>query len=49
MVVADEDVECAGYEVAKFMEYDCLKPDQRLGILKSRGVHTILYGILPMG
>ena len=45
MVVADEDVEHTGYKVAKFLGYDCLKPDQRLAlteILKPHDVFAIL-------
>ena len=30
MAAADGDVERTGYKVAKFLEYGCLKPDQRL-------------------
>ena len=30
MAAGDEDVERAGYKVARFLGYDCLKPDQRV-------------------
>ena len=30
MAAGDEDVERAGYKVARFLGYDCLKPDHRV-------------------
>lgn len=44
----ERDVECVGNKVARFLGYDCLKPEQRLvlkEILKSRDV----FAVLPTG
>ena len=41
MAAADEDVERAGYKVARFLGYDCLKPNQRVvlrEVLKPRDI-----------
>ena len=48
MAATDEDVERAGYKVARFLGYDYLKPEQRVvlrAVLKPRDV----FAILPTG
>ena len=48
MAATDEDVERAGYKVARFLGYGCLKSDQRVVLREALKPHDV-FAILPTG